>query len=85
MKFVIELDDFACSMAEHQVMRWGWERELKRHSQRLAIKTQVGQAEVELGSNQIRATGLPRAPAHTVKWNGMCDSTTRWRNTTKVP
>jgi len=25
MKFVIELDDFACSAAERQVMRWGFD------------------------------------------------------------
>ena len=68
MKFVIELDDFACSATERQVMRWGWEREPKRRSQLgLSIKTQVGQVEVELRPNQIGATGLPRVPAHTVK------------------
>jgi hypothetical protein len=30
MKFVIELDDFACGTAERQVMRRGWEREANR-------------------------------------------------------
>jgi hypothetical protein len=62
------VDDFACSAAERQVMRWGWEREPNRRSRLgLSIKTQVGQAEVELRPNQIGATGLPRAPAHTIR------------------
>ena len=65
MKFVIELDDFACGAAERQVMRRGWEREPNRpqSAQFMPSKSKSG----KWRRDQNGATRLPGVPAHTVK------------------